>query len=127
MKKSELKQIIKEEISKIINETKAIVTPITDFMYLSKKNPDNKAVKVDLSKDPEINMKKDIKHVFVVTKTIDPSYNKGMYYIVYSQPSDTKNPDYWEQASSTYRQSGKHQLQGQIIKKLINIARPYLK
>ena len=125
MKKSELKQLIKEEVQSALKESTIEVTPITDFPYLSKKNPNNKAVKVDLSKD-QINLSKSIKPVFVVVKNFDEQHDK-FYYVIYYQPSDSINSNYWEQGSSTPRQSGKGQLQSLLVKKLINIARPKLK
>jgi hypothetical protein len=125
MKAKDLKKLIREEIQKVLNENTIKVTPITDFPYLSKKNPNNKAVKVDLSKD-QINLSKSIKPVFVVVKNFDEQYNK-FYYVIYYQPSDSINSNYWEQGSSTPRQSGKGQLQSLLVKKLINVARPKLK
>lgn len=125
MKKSELKQLIKEEISNILNTNPAKTTIITDFPYLSKKNPNNKAIRIELSRD-QIDISKNINPFFVVVKTFDEYYNK-FYYTVYYQPSDSTNKDYWEQGSSTYRQNGKGQLQSQLIRKLINIAIPKLK
>jgi hypothetical protein len=127
MKKSELQQLIKEEIKNIFNENKAVVTPITDFPYLSNKNADNKAVKVDLSDDPEIKMKRGIEHTFVVAKTLDDATNKTYYVVYYQQAGKTGTWDWIQGSATTPRQSGKYQLQGQIIKKIINIARPYLK
>ena len=125
MKKSELKQLIKEEVQSALKESTIEVTPITDFPYLSKKNPNNKAVKVDLSKD-QINLSKSINPIFVVVKNFDETNNK-FNFIVYWQPSDSINPNYWEQGSSTYKQGGKTQLQSLLIKKLINMAMPKLK
>ena len=80
MKKSELKQLIKEEVQSALKESTIEVTPITDFPYLSKKNPNNKAVKVDLSKD-QINLSKSIKPVFVVVKNFDEQHDKFNFIV----------------------------------------------
>jgi hypothetical protein len=124
MKKSELKEIIKEEIRNVLSESK--VTPFSDFIYKNEKDPNQKIVKVDLSDDPEVSRLKDIKHIFVVTKNthqLDP--NKRYYQVYYQSAKEGKNPDYWISAHSKFSWSTTA-LRGDLTKKIINIARKHL-
>ena len=118
MKKSEFRSLIREEVRKVLNET-AKISDFPDFPYLFKKtNPNSKAVKVDLSSDPEFSRKKDINPIFVVAKHVKGT---NTYYEVYYQPTDTSNPNFWQSGHQ-----GKEALQSQLLKKIISVAKSNL-